>query len=232
MLKVKVFTIFPEAFPGILGISIPKRAMDEGIWSLKVIDIRNFAKDKHKTVDDTPFGGGAGMLMRVDILSNAIESELREEKEKPIIILTSARGITFNQKIASKLSLTTRTIYLICGRFEGVDERFIEYYNAIEMNIGKFVLFGGEVAVFSILEAIVRLLPNSLGNAETKLEESYAQGTEFENLMEYPQYTKPREWNGLAVPDILLSGHHKNIQEWRLNEAKKVTQKFKEMEDF
>jgi tRNA (guanine37-N1)-methyltransferase len=232
MLKVKVFTIFPEAFPGVLGISVPKRAMEKGIWSLKVIDIRNFANDKHKTVDDTPFGGGAGMLMRVDVVSNAIESELKLEKEKPIIILTSARGVTFNQKIASKLSLTNRTIYIVCGRFEGIDERFIEYYQAVEINIGKFVLFGGEVATLVMLEVIIRLLPGVLGNEETKLEESYAQETEFEDLMEYPQYTKPREWRGLAVPDVLFSGNHKNIQKWKLDEAKKITSKFHEIENF
>jgi tRNA (guanine37-N1)-methyltransferase len=232
MLKVKVFTIFPDAFPSVLGLSIPKRAMDEGFWSLKVIDIKNFATDKHKTVDETPFGGGAGMLMKVDVLSNAIESELNGEEEKPLIILTSARGLTFNQKIASQFALETRTIYFICGRFEGVDERFIEHYNAIEMNLGKFVLFGGEVAVLTMLEAVIRLLPDVLGNEETKLEESYAQGTEFEDLMEYPQYTKPREWNGLEVPAVLLSGNHKKIKEWRLEEAKKITLKYQSSKSF
>lgn len=230
MLSIKVFTIFPEAFPGVLGISIPKRAMDEGFWKLKVIDIKNFALDKHKSVDETPFGGGAGMLMKVDVLSGAIESELKLETEKPIIILTSARGFTFNQKIASQLSFERRTIYFICGRFEGVDERFIAYYNAIEINLGKFVLFGGEVAVMTMLEAIIRLLPDVLGNAETKLEESYAIGGKFEELMEYPQFTKPREWNGIEVPDVLLSGNHKKIADWRLEQAKVITQKFADKE--
>ena len=225
MLNIKVFTIFPEAFPGVLGLSICGRALEEGKWNLKVIDIKNFAPDKHKTVDDTPFGGGAGMLMKADVLSNAIESELKMEDEKPLIILTSARGVCFNQKIANGLSVIQKTIYFICGRFEGVDQRLIDFYNIIEVNLGKFVLFGGEVAVMTMLEAVVRLLPNVLGNIETTKEESYAVGTEFEDLMEYPQYTKPREWNGLKVPDVLFSGHHKNIYEWRLEEAKKITQK-------
>ena len=232
MLKIKVFTIFPEAFPSVLGLSICGRALEEGKWNLKVIDIKNFAPDKHKTVDETPFGGGAGMLMKADVLSNAIESELKLEAELPIMILTSARGICFNQKIANHLSIQTKTIYFICGRFEGVDQRFIDFYNIIEMNLGKFVLFGGEVAVMTMLEAVIRLLPEVLGNEETTKEESYAIDTEFEDLMEYPQYTKPREWKGLEVPSILLSGHHKNIYEWRLEEAKKITAKYSNLDFF
>ncbi len=229
MLTVKVFTIFPEAFPGVLGLSIPGRALGDKKWSLKVIDIRDFAKDKHKTVDDTPFGGGAGMLMKAEVLGDALDSELSQEEREPFIILTSARGLCFNQKIATELSVKAGTIYFVCGRFEGVDERFIEYYKITEMHLGKFVLFGGEVAVMAMLEAVIRLLPNILGNEETKREESYAVGTEFEDLMEYPQYTKPRDWRGMLVPEVLLSGNHKKIADWRLDEAKKLTKKMRDL---
>jgi tRNA (guanine37-N1)-methyltransferase len=225
MLQVKIFTIFPDAFPGVLGFSICGRALEQKKWNLKTINIKDFAKDKHKTVDDTPFGGGAGMLMKADVLSDAIESELKAETSSPIIILTSARGSRFNQKIASKLSSINKTIYIICGRFEGVDQRFIDFYQINEVNLGNFVLFGGEVAAMAMLEAIIRLIPDILGNSETTKEESYAVGTEFENLMEYPQYTKPKTWNNLEVPEILFSGHHKNIAKWRMEEAKKITKK-------
>jgi tRNA (guanine37-N1)-methyltransferase len=225
MLTVKVFTIFPEVFPGTLGISLPLKALKEGKWKLEVINIRDFAKDKHKSVDEYPYGGGSGMLMKADVLGDAIESELAKETSKPLIILTSARGKTFNQKMASDFS-KLEAIYIICGRFEGVDERFIEYYNISEINLGKFVLFGGETAAITMLEAVVRLLPEVLGNAKTTDEESYAIGTEFEDLMEYPQYTAPREWKGLEVPEVLVSGDHAKIKKWRLLKAKEITEKY------
>lgn len=225
MLTVKVFTIFPEVFPGTLGISLPLKALKEGKWKLEVINIRDFPKDKHKSVDEYPYGGGSGMLMKADVLGDAIESELAKETSKPLIILTSARGKTFNQKMASDFS-KLEVIYIICGRFEGVDERFIEYYNISEINLGKFVLFGGETAAITMLEAVVRLLPEVLGNAKTTDEESYAIGTEFEDLMEYPQYTAPREWKGLEVPEVLVSGDHAKIKKWRLLKAKEITEKY------
>jgi tRNA (guanine37-N1)-methyltransferase len=225
MLTVKVFTIFPEVFPGTLGISLPLKALKEGKWKLEVINIRDFAKDKHKSVDEYPYGGGSGMLMKADVLGDAIESELAKETSKPLIILTSARGKTFNQQMASDFS-KLEVIYIICGRFEGVDERFIEYYHVSEINLGKFVLFGGETAAITMLEAVVRLLPEVLGNAKTTDEESYAIGTEFEDLMEYPQYTAPREWKGLEVPEVLVSGDHAKIKKWRLLKAKEITEKY------
>jgi tRNA (guanine37-N1)-methyltransferase len=225
MLTVKVFTIFPEVFPGTLGISLPFKALKEGKWKLEVINIRDFPKDKHKSVDEYPYGGGSGMLMKADVLGDAIESELTKETSKPLIILTSARGRTFNQKMASDFS-KLEVIYIICGRFEGVDERFIEYYNISEINLGKFVLFGGETAAITMLEAVLRLLPEVLGNAKTTDEESYAIGTEFEDLMEYPQYTAPREWKGLEVPEVLVSGDHAKIKKWRLLKAKEITEKY------
>ena len=227
MVRFKVFTLFPQIFPATLGVSVPARGLKNNLFKLEVIDINNFALDKHKTVDDYPFGGGAGMLMKPDVLSLAIESELAKEEVKPLIILTSARGFTFNQKIANDLSaLNQRTIYIIAGRFEGVDERFIEYYNIVEITLGQFVLFGGEVAALAIMESVIRMIPAVLGNEETHLEESYALGTEFENLMEYPQYTKPKEWKGLEVPSVLTSGNHKKIKEWRLEKAKEITNKY------
>lgn len=232
MISFKVFTIFPQLFPATLGVSVPLRALKNNLFKLEVIDINNFALDKHKTVDDYTFGGGAGMLMKPDVLSLALESELVKEKVKPFIILTSARGFTFDQKIATSLSTLgdiNKPIYIICGRFEGVDERLIEYYNITEITLGKFVLFGGEVACLAIMEAIIRMIPNVLGNEETKLEESYAPLTEFEELMEYPQYTKPKVWKGLEVPEVLTSGHHKEIKKWRLEKAKEVTSKYKSL---
>lgn len=227
MICFKVFTLFPQIFPATLGVSVPARGLKNNLFKLEVIDINAFALDKHKTVDDYPFGGGAGMLMKPDVLSLAIESELAKEMVKPLIILTSARGFTFNQKIANDLStLKEKSIYIIAGRFEGVDERFIEYYDVVEINLGKFVLFGGEVAALAIMESVIRMIPNIMGNEETHLEESYAIGTDFENLMEYPQYTKPKQWNGLPVPEVLISGNHKKIKEWRLEKAKEITNKY------
>jgi tRNA (guanine37-N1)-methyltransferase len=223
MLQFKVFSIFPQAFPGVLGISLCGKAFLEEKWNLKTIDIKNFATDKHKTVDDAPFGGGAGMLMRADVLGKAIESELKLEGEPPIILLTSARGRLFNQKFASQLSKSSNSIYIICGRFEGVDQRFVDFYKATEVSLGPFVLFGGEVAAMAIVESAVRLLPGVVGNEQTTREESFSVGTEFEDLVEYPQYTKPREWNGLCVPEVLLSGDHKKIANWRLEQAQKAT---------
>jgi tRNA (guanine37-N1)-methyltransferase len=229
MLKVIVFTLFPETFPGTLGVSVPGRALKDGKWSLQVINIKDYTLDKHKTADEYPFGGGSGMLLKVDVLGRAVDDLLSKEKERPLIILTSARGETFSQKIASEFSQASalnKSIFIICGRFEGVDERFIEYYGAQEINIGKFVLFGGEVAAMAILEAVVRLLEGVVGSCETHKEESYALGGEFEELMEYPQYTAPRSWNGMEVPEILFSGHHSKIKEWRLKKAKEITAKF------
>lgn len=229
MICFKIFTLFPNIFPSTLGVSVPARALKNNLVKLEIINISDFATDKYKTVDEYPFGGGAGMLMKPDVLSAAIESELKKETEKPLIILTSARGFTLNQKIARDISYlynTARSIYIICGRFEGVDERLIEYYNMVEINLGKFVLFGGEVAALAIIESIIRMIPNVLGNEETHNEESYSIETEFENLMEYPQYTKPKAWNEMEVPEVLVSGNHKKIKEWRLAKAKEITRKY------
>ena len=209
MLIVKVLTIFPEIFPGFLGHSLTGKALEEGKWQIDTVNIRDYALDKHKSVDDTPCGGGAGMVMRPDVLGKAIE----DNHKKGRIIYMSPRGIPLSQKLAHELS-NEENLTIICGRFEGIDERVIEAYDIEEVSIGDYILTGGEQASLILLDAVVRLLPGVLGNVESIEDES------FENsLLEYPQYTRPIDWNGRKVPDILLSGHHKNIQEWRKQQA-------------
>lgn len=229
----KIFTIFPNLFPGTLGVSVSAKSLANSIWNLHVIDIRDFAIDNYKSVDDYPFGGGAGMLMKPDVLGRAIESELKTEINPPLILATSARGFTFDQKIATSmnkiLTLQNRSIYIICGRFEGIDERLLEHYGVIEINLGKFVVFGGEAAAMLMIESVVRLISGICGNSGTILEESYAQNTEYENLMEHAQYTHPRIWNERSVPETLTSGHHANIAKFNLNCAKEITKKYTEM---
>lgn len=226
MLKVKIFTLFPETFPGTLGISIPAKALKEKKWDLTVVDIKKFGIGKRCSVDDYPFGGGSGMLIRADVLGNALESELSTETLKPVIILTSARGHIFSQEMAIKFS-AVECVYIICGRFEGIDERFIEYYNALEVSLGKFVLFGGEVAAMTILEASIRVIDGVLGCKQTLEEESYTPGSPLAQLMEYPQYTNPRIWKGIEVPAVILSGNHASIKKWRLEKAGEITAKYK-----
>ena len=209
MLKVKVLTIFPEMFPGFLGYSLTGRALEEQKWQLEAVNIRDYAFDKHKSVDDTPCGGGAGMIMRPDVLGRAIEDNHTSGK----IIYMSPKGKPLSQSKARELSKLDE-LTIICGRFEGIDERVIDAYNVEEISIGDYILTGGEQAAQIMLDAIVRLLPGVLGNEASIEDES------FENcLLEYPQYTRPIEWNGREVPDILLSGHHKKIDEWRKEQA-------------
>lgn len=209
MLKVKVLTIFPEMFPGFLGYSLTGRALEEQKWQLETVNIRDYAVDKHKSVDDTPCGGGAGMIMRPDVLGRAIEDNHTSGK----IIYMSPKGKPLSQSKARELSKLDE-LTIICGRFEGIDERVIDAYNVEEISIGDYILTGGEQAAQIMLDAIVRLLPGVLGNEASIEDES------FENcLLEYPQYTRPIEWNGREVPDILLSGHHKKIDEWRKEQA-------------
>ena len=213
MLKVKVLTIFPELFPGFLGYSLTGKALEEKKWQLEAVNIRDYAFDKHKSVDDTPCGGGAGMIMRPDVLGRAIEANHTKGK----IIYMSPKGTPFTQKKAHELSKESE-LTIICGRFEGIDERVIEAYNIEEISIGDYILTGGEQAAAVMLDAIIRLLPNVLGNEESLTDES------FENyLLEYPQYTRPIEWKGREVPEILLSGHHQKIEEWRKDKAVATT---------
>lgn len=213
MFKAKVLTIFPEVFPGFLGYSLTGRALKDGLWTLEAVNIRDYAFDKHGSVDDTPCGGGAGMIMRPDVLGNAIEHHYQSGK----IIYMSPKGQPLTQAKVHELSRLNE-LTIICGRFEGIDERVIEEYNIEEISIGDYVLSGGEQAAMIMLDAVVRLLPGVLGNAASIESESFETG-----LLEYPQYTRPIEWKGRKVPDILLSGHHENIAKWQREQALQIT---------
>ncbi len=214
-MKVKVLTIFPDIFPGFLGYSLTGRALDEGIWSLDTVNIRDYAFDKHGSVDDTPCGGGAGMVMRPDVLGAAIKANYQGGR----LIYMSPRGEPLTQKKVKELS-GEENLTIICGRFEGIDQRVIDAFNIEEISIGDYVLTGGEQAAQIMLDAIVRLLPGVLGNADSTTDESFE-----DNLLEHPQYTRPVEWEGRCVPEVLMSGHHKNIAEWQKQEAIKITER-------
>ena len=210
----RVLTIFPDMFPGPLGHSLAGRALSEKIWDLRTVDIRDFASDSHGTVDDAPFGGGPGMVMRADILDAALASV--QDAPGPVIYLTP-RGRTFDQERAASFA-SGPGVTLLCGRFEGIDERIIEERNFEEVSVGDFVLSGGEPAAMSVIDACVRLLPGVVGDEDSLVEESFAQG-----LLEYPQYTRPATWRGRTAPDVLLSGHHEKIRAWRLAQAERIT---------
>jgi len=214
MLLARIFTLYPEFFPGPLGKGLYGKALAEKIWKLETVNIRDYATDKHKTVDDTTYGGGSGMLIKPDVLANSLDKNLNS-KEK--IIYLSPKGKLFNQKLAKELS-KEGIVNLICGHFEGVDQRVIESRNIEEVSIGDFILSGGESAAFVMLDAIIRLLPGVLGNETSVEEESFENG-----LLEYPQYTKPQIWEEKTVPDILLSGDHAKIKDWRLSQSEAIT---------
>ncbi|MEO1453473.1 MAG: tRNA (guanosine(37)-N1)-methyltransferase TrmD [Pseudomonadota bacterium] len=216
----QVITLFPDAFPGVLGASLTGKALQDGLWRLETVDLRPFGEGKHRNVDDTPAGGGAGMVLRADILGTAIEHTQRgvpSDRGRWPLIYLSPRGRPFDQAMARRLAQTDG-VTLICGRFEGIDERVIEHYEIEEVSLGDFVLTGGEIAAQAMLDAVVRLLPGVLGNAASAEEESFSDG-----LLEHPQYTKPPEWQGRAIPDVLLSGHHGEIAKWRQAEAERIT---------
>jgi len=214
MWQAQVFTLYPELFPGPLSKGLYGKAMSKNIWNLKVVNIRDAAEDKHKTVDDTPYGGGSGMLMKADVLANSIDQN-RNEGEK--ILYLSPRGKKFDQKYAKELS-KENSISLICGHFEGVDERVLTTRNIEEVSIGDFVLSGGETAAFVVIDSILRLLPGVLGNENSTVNESFENG-----LLEYPQFTKPQIWEKKAVPEELLSGDHSKIKDWRLSQSEAIT---------
>jgi tRNA (guanine37-N1)-methyltransferase len=216
--RATVLTIFPEMFPGPLGLSLAGKALAEGKWDIAIIDIRDFAADKHRTVDDTPAGGGAGMVMRPDIAAVAIDAARAAMPEGAPTIYLSPRGTPFTQARARKLAAGPGAI-LLCGRFEGVDERVLEARNVEEISIGDYVLSGGELAAQVLIDACVRLLPGVAGNEGSLAEESFASG-----LLEYPHYTRPRDFEGRAIPDVLLSGDHAKIAKWRRAEAERTTQ--------
>ncbi len=211
-----VLTVFPEMFPGYLGHSLAGKALDEGLWILNVTNIRDFANDRHKTVDDTPFGGGAGMVMRPDVLGRAVESVHRAGTR---LIYFSPRGTTVSQKMVEELADEGEATFH-CGRFEGIDERVLEGFPFEEVSLGDFVLSGGEPAALAVLDAVVRLLPGVMGCRDSLSEESFSNG-----LLEYPQYTRPVEWNGRTVPEVLSSGHHGRIAAWRLAQAEELTKR-------
>jgi tRNA (guanine37-N1)-methyltransferase len=220
MLNIKIFTLYPELFPGPLDIGLYKKAKSKKIWSLKVINIRDHSKDKHKTVDDTPYGGGNGMLMRADVLADALDKNINSKKKAKTIYL-SPKGKKFDQTVAKKLS-KLKDINIICGHFEGVDQRVLETRDIEEISLGDYVLSGGETASFAFLDAIIRLLPGVLGNKFSIQEES------FENaLLEYPQYTKPQKWEKKSPPSVLLSGNHAKIKEWRLAQSEAITRRLR-----
>jgi len=216
MWKAQIFTLYPEIFPGPLNKGLYGKALSKKIWDLKVVNIRDSAEDKHKTVDDTPFGGGSGMLLKPDVLAKSIDQNTNIDEK---IFYLSPKGKKFEQKIAKDLS-KEKYINLICGHFEGIDERLLETRNIEEISIGDFILSGGETAAFVIIDSILRLLPGVIGNEMSKKDESFENG-----LLEYPQYTKPLIWEKKCVPEVLLSGDHAKIKDWRLSQSEAITRR-------
>jgi tRNA (guanine37-N1)-methyltransferase len=210
MFQVKIFTLYPDFFPGILSKGIYGRAIEKSLWNLDVINIRDYAKDKHKTVDDTPYGGGEGMVLKPDVVAKALDQNLK--KNEKIIYLTP-----FDQNKAKKF-LNEKKINILCGHFEGIDQRVIESRGIEEISIGDYILSGGETAAYVILDSILRLVPGVLGNENSYKDESFENG-----LLEYPQYTKPQIWEKTPVPEVLLSGDHSKIKDWRLSQSEAIT---------
>ena len=214
MFQAQVFTLYPEVFPGPLAKGLYGKALSNKLWNLSVINIRDAATDKHKTVDDTPYGGGTGMLLKADILANSLD---RKVKKGERVFYLSPKGKKFDQKLAQDLS-KEKSISLICGHFEGVDERVLTTRNIEEISVGDYVLSGGETAALVVLDSILRLLPGVLGNDKSSLDETFENG-----LLEYPQYTKPQIWEEKSVPEVLLSGDHSKIKDWRLSQSEAIT---------
>ena len=214
MFTFQIFTLYPELIPGPFKDGIFGKALEKKIWDLKIIDIREYANDKHKTVDDTPYGGGSGMLLKPDVIAKSLD--INTTKNEKIFYL-SPRGKIFNQSIAKILS-KEKKINIICGHFEGIDQRVLDHRNIEEISIGDFVLSGGETASYVFLDAILRLIPGVIGNENSKNEESFENG-----LLEYPQYTKPQIWEEKSVPNVLLSGDHAKIKDWRLSQSEAIT---------
>ena len=212
---VDVLTIFPEMFPGPLAHSIAGKALEKDLWRLETTNIRSFASDKHQSVDDTPCGGGPGMVMRADVVDTALQS-IDISTDRPLIYLTP-RGRLFDQAIAHEFAAKPGLVVL-CGRYEGIDERVLEMRSPLEVSLGDFVLSGGEPAALAMLDTCVRLIPGVIGDEESLAEESFEAG-----LLEYPHYTRPQEWHGRTVPEVLLSGHHKNIRAWRHEQSERIT---------
>lgn len=219
-----ILTLYPDMFPGPLGHSIAGTALHKDHWSLTTINIRDYAEGKHQQVDDTPYGGGAGMVMKPDVVARAINAAFEQLPDAQLIHL-SPRGTTLTQSLAKHTVNAHDQFIFLCGRFEGIDERIIEHYKPQEISIGDYVLFGGELAAMVIIETMLRYVPNILGNPETHADESFTIGENCAGLLEYPHYTKPPIWNGVAVPNVLTSGNHSAIAAWRKSQAEKVTHK-------
>ena len=214
MWQAKVFTLYPEVFPGPLAKGLYGKALSKKLWNLNIVNIRDAAEDKHKTVDDTPYGGGSGMLLKADVLAKSLDQN-KIEGEK--IIYLSPKGKKYDQNYAQELS-NEKSVSFICGHFEGIDERVLSTRNIEEISIGDYILSGGETAAFVVIDSILRLLPGVLGNENSSMDESFENG-----LLEYPQYTKPQIWEEKSVPEVLLSGNHNKIKDWRLSQSEAIT---------
>ena len=218
--KAKIITLFPNAFPGVLGQSLLGKALQEGLWSLDTIDLRTFGLGKHRDVDATPAGGGAGMVLRADVVGAALDHAARQtsqDRSKWPIVYLSPRGKPFTQATAKHWS-ECEGITLLCGRFEGVDERVLEEYQIEEVSLGDFVMTGGEIAAQAMIDATVRLIPNVLGNFDSTIDESFSNG-----LLEHPQYTRPANYKGREIPAVLTSGNHAKVDQWRQDQSEKIT---------
>ena len=214
MWQAQVFTLYPEFFPGPLSKGLYGKALSKKLWNLNIINIRDAAEDKHKTVDDTPYGGGSGMLLKADVLAKSLDQNKIEGER---VIYLSPKGKKFDQNYAQELS-NEKSVSFICGHFEGVDERVLSTRNIEELSIGDYILSGGETAAFVVIDSILRLLPRVLGNENSSMDESFENG-----LLEYPQYTKPQIWEEKSVPEVLLSGNHNKIKDWRLSQSEAIT---------
>jgi tRNA (guanine37-N1)-methyltransferase len=224
MLNLQVFTIFPELFPGPLGVSITGSALAKKLWSLQTIDIRQYATDNRKTIDDTIYGGGSGMLIKPEFIYNAVSHNTKQNTK---LIYLSPRGKVFCQEMAYQLA-TESNIAILCGRYEGVDQRVLDLLNFEEVSIGDYVISGGEMACYVVIDAVLRCIPQVLGKSESLLEESFGNNQNsniYQHLLEYPQYTKPALWQNMAVPEVLLSGNHQKINQWRKEQAEIITKK-------
>ena len=214
MWQAQVFTLYPDVFPGPLSKGLYGKALSKNLWNLKVVNIRDAAEDKHKTVDDTPYGGGSGMLLKADVLANSLDQNKTEGER---LLYLSPKGKKFDQNYAKELA-SEKSLSMICGHFEGIDERVLSTRNIEEVSIGDYILSGGESAAYVVIDSILRLLPGVLGNDNSKIDESFENG-----LLEYPQYTKPQIWEEKAVPEVLLSGDHSKIKDWRLSQSEAIT---------
>ena len=217
----QIITLFPGAFPGVLGESLTGRALKDRKWALETIDLRCFGDGKHRNVDDTPAGGGAGMVLRADVVGNALDHAIAQSRAPRPLIYLSPRGKRFDQKMAQDWSSLSGLI-MLCGRFEGVDQRVLDHYNIQEVSLGDFVMTGGELAAQAMIDATVRLLPDVLGNTESTVDESHSNG-----LLEHPQYTRPAEWMGREIPEVLTSGNHAKVAEWRKEQSQTLTQQLR-----